>query len=397
MMLSCLRAAVGTLTAKGFGSTGQAQAQYRAAFLAEGCTMSSDLFEISRSLRDVQSRVSRVDHHLSRLAGSDRDRRRGGDQLVRRAAAALAGVSGNFFLSTALEKAAVSPAMTGVSGWAQELSAVGLPGFILSLERQSALAAILAKSPQVSLLGKGQTKVPTAGLAPAARVVSEGAPIPVIKGSFAPLDLVPFKLAAIMHFSKELAEASIIENAVRVLLSQSISAGIDNVGFGTTLPGGLLNGITPITASAATPAAAAMIADLKALVAALTAPSPDIVFVMSPANAAVASALLPSSFAYSIVTSSAVPVSTVVAVDPAGVAAAMAEPRILASESAAVHEEDVAPLPLVSGTTQPPTLAQIATPMRASFQSDVALLRIIADLAWAARPGAVAVVNNVTW
>ena len=44
------------------------------------------------------------------------------------------------------------------------------------------------------------------------------------------------------------------ENAVRTLLSQSIAAGMDAVAFSTAAPGGLLNGVTPLTASAATPA-----------------------------------------------------------------------------------------------------------------------------------------------
>ena len=47
---------------------------------------------------------------------------------------------------------------------------------------------------------------------------------------------------------------------------------IDNVAASAGIrPAGLLNGVTPITASAATPALAAMVADLKALVAAITA------------------------------------------------------------------------------------------------------------------------------
>ena len=73
--------------------------------------------------------------------------------------------------------------------------------------------------------------------------------IPVLRGTFTPLTLTPFKLGAICHFSHELAEFS-----------------------STSVPGGLLAGVTPITASAATPPTAAMAADFKALLAALTYP-----------------------------------------------------------------------------------------------------------------------------
>ena len=236
--------------------------------------------------------------------------------------------------------------------------------------------------------------MPVAGVAPAARIVAEGSAIPVLKGSFTPLTLTPFKLAAICHFSHELAEFSMIENAVRVLLGQSIASGMDIIAFGTTLPGGLLNGVTPITASATTPPAAAMVADLKALLAALTSPSPDVVFVMSPQNALFASATLPPSFLYPIVPSSALAAGQVVAVDAAGVAAAIsAEPQIRVSESAAVHEEDTTPLPL-SATGSPNV---VAAPLRAAFQTDVSLMRIVAPVAWGARTGAVSAITAVWW
>jgi hypothetical protein len=104
---------------------------------------------------------------------------------------------------------------------------------------------------------------------------------------------------------------------------------------------------------------------------------------------------LPSSFAYTIVASSALPAATVVAVDAAGVAAAIsAEAQIATSENAAVHEEDSSPLALVSGAQGS---GVVAVPMRAAFQTDVALLRIVAHAAWAARPGAAAAITAVTW
>jgi hypothetical protein len=65
----------------------------------------------------------------------------------------------------------------------------------------------------------------------------------------------------------------------------------------------------------------------------------------------------------------------IVCVDAAGVAAAIAqEPTIAASERAPVHEEDTSAQAL-SATGSPNT---VAAPMRASFQTDTALLRITA-------------------
>jgi hypothetical protein len=351
--------------------------------------MSTD-YDLKRSIQDIQSGISRLD------ANSRRKPARPGQAIIQRAAAQLARVCGDEALANVMEaKAAVAPAQTTVATWAAELVSTGLPGLILSLERQSAMAAILTKSPQVSVLGVGVTRVPVAGVAPPARVVAEAGVIPVLRGTFAALSLTPFKLAAICPFSDELAEFSTIEAAVRSLLSQSIAAGMDAVAFSTASPGGLLNGVTPIAASAATPSTAAMAADLKALLAALTNPSPDVVFVMAPAQALVASTVLLPGFLYPILTSSALTAGQVVAVDPMGVAAAIsAEPQILVSQSAAIHEEDTTPLPLATGAQGS---GVVAVPMRAAFQTDVSLMRVIMHCAWAARVGAVSSISAVSW
>jgi hypothetical protein len=63
-------------------------------------------------------------------------------------AAQLARVCGNDFLVADLEeKAATAPASTIVAGWAAEIVVAGFLGVILSVERQSAMAAILARAP----------------------------------------------------------------------------------------------------------------------------------------------------------------------------------------------------------------------------------------------------------
>jgi hypothetical protein len=176
--------------------------------------MSTD-YAVQRSISDIQSKIASLDYGLT---AARRPRARPGQQMIQRAAAKVALACGDTELASVMEtKAATSPAMSTVATWATELTQTGLPGFVLSLERQSALATILAKSPQVGTLANGAVRVPVAALAPA---VAEGSAIPVLKGSFSPLTLSAFKLAAICHFSHELAELSMIENAVRVLLSQ---------------------------------------------------------------------------------------------------------------------------------------------------------------------------------
>ena len=221
-----------------------------------------------------------------------------GAQLVALTASRLARQIGNEAAADGLEaKALTAPAMTTTATWAAELSSAGLPSFILSLEKRSALASILARSPQISLLKAGTNRVPVAGAAPPATIVLEGNAIPIQKGNFTGLSLAPFKLASILHYTEELQNSSNIESVTRALLSQSVAAGMDAIAFSTSATGGLLVGVTPITASTATPLETAMRQDLQNLVAALDTPSPDVVFVMSPSRATFASSVLPSSFA----------------------------------------------------------------------------------------------------
>lgn len=192
-----------------------------------------------------------------------------------------------------------------------------VPNFVLYIRRRSAFAEILARSLQVSLLGSGVENVPVAGAAPAAAVVVEGAPIPIKKGAFSPLSLAPFKLAVIVTFTEKLALSAGVEAAMRSLLSQSISDGMDAAAFGPSgTTGSIMTGAANVTASTATSLETAMRKDLEALIAALNAPSPDVVFAMAPSRALFASSVLPSTFAYSIVASTAIPSTTVIAVDP---------------------------------------------------------------------------------
>jgi len=133
--------------------------------------------------------------------------------------------------------------------------------------------------------------------------------------------------------------------------------------------------------------------DLEALLAALNAPSPVVVFVMAQSRALFASSVLPASFAYTIAASTAIPSTTVVAVDAGGIAAALgAEPKILLTRNAAIHENDN-PAAL-SAIASPNT---VAAPMRSLFQTDAIGARITLHTAWAARSGAVAEVDTVTW
>ena len=131
-------------------------------------------------------------------------------------------------------------------------------------------------------------------------------------------------MAVIFTFSEELALSPNVEPS---LLSQSISDGMDAIAFAASGTGSIMGGAGSVTASTATPLETAMRRHLGALLAALNAPSPDVVFVMAPSRALFASSVLPPSFAYTIAASTAINSTSVVAVDAGGIAAALGAER----------------------------------------------------------------------
>jgi len=349
----------------------------------------------------ISDRISEVKDllvHVSRMAEISAGRRKSksdpplGGRLVGEVAAQLARRNGNEALADKImAKAITSPAQTTVPGWAQELSLTGLPGLILSIQRRSAAAAILARSPQVSMLGVGQVRVPIAAAATPASWVVEGAAIPVFRGTFSAATMSPGKIAAIISFSEELSRVSNIEDVSRMLLSQSVADGLD-LAFFATSPPGVLAGLTPLTASTATSTLDALLADLSALLRALNVPSPNVVFAMAPSNYLTASALLPPTFGYTLAPSTALATGTCVAIDADGVAAALGEERFTISTAAAIVERDD---PGAMSTVGSPNV--IGAPERSLFQTDSVGVRVIAPAAWTARPNSAAVVNSVKW
>ena len=340
------------------------------------------IVSLDRSIRDLRHKGK----------GSEAKPEAPGSALVAGIAAKLARKANNTPLADVLQtKATVPIATTTAVGWAVELSNAGLPGLVLSLQGRSATASILARSPQVSLLEVGRRKITVGGAVPPATIIAEGSPIPAFRGALAPLTLSPVKLAAIVGLSDELVRSSEIEAVTRAMLSESVATGLDAAFFSTTAPG-ILNGLSPIASSTATDPHDALLADLSNLLKALTAPSPETTFVMSPSNYVVATALLGPSFGYAVAQSSGLAAETVVAVDPLGVAAAFGEERSTLSDAATIHEFDTPTSLSVVGTPN-----TIAAPTRSYFQTDSTGVKLVAPIAWAARAGSVAHLIAAAW
>jgi len=240
----------------------------------------------------------------------------------------------------------------------------------------------------------------------------------VRRASFSTVSLTPTKLSVISTFTEEMATygSPAIEGIIRQAMADDTSIAldtflIDNVAASATRPAGLLNGVTPITASAATPATAAMVADLKALVSALTAANGgrNVVIIMNPAQALALGfaqtttgdflfndrSEAGSKFGVSFIVSNTCPAGRVIAVDAEDFASATGDvPRFAVSTDATLHEEDTTPLPI--GTVGSPNV--VAAPARSLFQTDAVAIRMSLYVSWAMRrTSMVQTIASVIW
>jgi len=270
----------------------------------------------------------------------------------------------------------------------------------------------------------GVLKIPVRANTPtlAGNWVGEGAAKPVRRASFSTVSLTPTKLAVISTFTEEMATygSPAIEGIIRQAMADDTSIAldsylIDNVAGSATRPAGLLNaaawGTGTLTPSAATPATAAMVADLKAIVAAFTAINGGrkIAILLNPAQALALGfaqtttgdflftdrAQAGSKFGVSFIVSNTVPAARVIGVDAEDFASATGDtPRFAVSTDATLHEEDTVPLPL-SATGSPNT---VAAPMRSLFQTDAVAIRMSLYVSWAMRrAGMVQTMSPVIW
>lgn len=318
-------------------------------------------------------------------------------------------------------RAAVNPAMTSVAGWAQELVQTANVGFLDRLIPNFIYPALSAAGTKYTFgPTAGTIKIPvrTTSQTLAGSWVGEGAPKPVKRASFTPITLTPFKLSVISTFSEEMAlyATPAIEGIIRQGMQDDTGIAldsylIDNVAASATRPAGLLNGVTPLTATAAGTAAEKMVADLKQLVAAIIAAGGgrNIVILLNPAQAMALGFVQTTTgdflfasadeagarFNVRFISSLTVPAGRVIAVDAADFATATGDtPLFAVSNEATLHMEDTTPLAI--GTAGTPNV--IAAPTQSLFQTDTIAIRMSIHLTWAMRRiGMVQTIASVGW
>jgi Phage capsid family len=298
-------------------------------------------------------------------------------------------------------KAAVTPTTTTSAS----SLAVDAVAFLASMAPQSAAVRLFERALRINLAGIDTTNVARLTSVPPG-FVAEGAPIPVVAGTAATTPVGPtFKMAFIVVLSNEL-EFSSPENASSIIaraLSDAAMKQLDTVVFDATAgtgsrPSGLLNGLSPITATAGGgPSETVMASDFANLVGALADAGVDaetMVVVTNPRQAVKLRLVAGPAFQYSIFGTAAVASGTVIAIAPSGVASGFdGAPTIEASTETTLHLDTA---PVAIGTPGAP--ATVAAPTRNLLQTDTRALKIRTRCAWSVvHPGAVQYLTGANW
>jgi hypothetical protein len=259
---------------------------------------------------------------------------------------------------------------------------------------------------RLDLTGIHKVEIPAlAGLPPQPVFIAEGQPAPALEWTFAKAVLGPTrKILVLAAVSGELDQAS-PETASAIIgrvLSDATNTSVDRIAFDAnaadaTRPAGLLFGVTPIAASAATDPWAAMNEDLANLVEEIGAAGVDpseAIFVMRPRGSMLLSLRAGPQFDNRVFMSIGLAQKTVIAIAPAGVASGYQGPPVIETgREALLHFEDTAPTDI----STPGTPNAVAAPAKSLYQTDLIGIRVKANAAWCAAPGAVSVVESVNW
>jgi HK97 family phage major capsid protein len=301
-----------------------------------------------------------------------------------------------------IAKAAVQPTSTTSAGG---LVAAEMGPFIRSLRHRSAAAALMSVAPMASLSRIGAVALPMAASGfPDAVFVAEGGAIPAVQGTFGTAIVgPPSKLALIAGLSEELSAYSaenaevIVGEAMEDAATRSLDAGLfSTAAASSSRPAGLLNGVSPITATSGG-GITAMTKDLQNLVAGIVAAGggSSIVIFANPVQAVAINVLAANGAGYPVIPAPSLSVGTIVAVEAAAFASGFSGlPEVSVGREPVIHYENSAPAQIATAGT--PNV--VAAPVRSVWQTNTLALRLILPTAWAMRgSGLVQVINGATW
>jgi HK97 family phage major capsid protein len=309
-------------------------------------------------------------------------------------------------MSRLITKAAVIPADTTTSGWADTLVQTSIGDLIQTLTPLSVYPKLAALGDSFTFGRNGAVTLPARNTAStlSSAFVLQGGAIPVRQGAFVPITFTSKKMGVITVVTREILQHSMpsIEAILRTAIVEDTAVAIDTVlldtnAATTTRPAGLRN-VAKITASA-TASIVGFIADIKALATALLtgargnlrAPA----WIMNPTDVLSASLLTTTAVGetpfreeMSRGTLLGIPILTTTTglsdvmclIDAADFATATGDtPEFTISDQAVLHMEDTSPAAI---STSP---GVFASPVRSMFQTDCFAIKMLLDINWGMR------------
>jgi hypothetical protein len=189
----------------------------------------------------------------------------------------------------------------------------------------------------------------------------------------------------------------LISQALSFATEMSMDAALFGSNAATTAaPQGLLHGLTPLAASAVADVISISL-DLGNIAEAIANAGfnvDDMLIVTSPKSAMSLRVSVGPKFNYTVLSSAAVPVGTVIGLAPNALFVGTRDAATIeVNRSAAFHFEDTNPQPIVVAGTPP----VVAAPTRSLFQQDMIGIKLRAKCAWTALAGSVAFVSGANW
>jgi hypothetical protein len=255
--------------------------------------------------------------------------------------------------------------------------------------------------------GVAQYAIPRGTLTPVPIFVAEAAPMPMSQLAMTSITIGPPRKILLgsgitneLEFSSGNNAGNVISTLIAEQAEKSLDAAVfDSAAADALRPAGLLNSVTPIAPTVGGgPSEHAMAQDLANMAQAISDAGISIegLVIVAGATAGTKLKLLASpAFDSRIFVTTGVPGTTVVTIQPAALAIGFTgPPEISMSKDALVTFENASPQAI--GTPGSPNA--IAAGTRSAWQQDMLFLKVRLSGVWAVvTPGAVQVVNSVTW
>lgn len=256
---------------------------------------------------------------------------------------------------------------------------------------------------QLDFAGVNIYAVPRGSLTPVPIFIAEGAPMPMSQVALTPTMIGPTRkilVGTALTDEVEYFSANTASSILGTLIGEQASLSLDAVVFddlpGDALrPAGLLHNVTPIAPSTGPSAMGSDVAALAQAIADAGINPADLVIVAGAGAAVKLKLSAGPAFDFRVLETTGLPGDTLVAIQPAAIATGFSgQPVVEVSKHAVAHFESVAPLP-ISTMGSPNAVAAVT---RSAWQQNLLFLKVRLNGAWGVcAPGAVQVVNSVTW